>query len=101
MYYMYQTFSFKLAMGNFKFLKALIKYMNRKSYEQAGKNSIKITKEFKEHIITGFQPIKQIPVIGPILGPLLNSISNSSDVSDSKDIPVLTKVIKEQVATNK
>ena len=37
-YCMYQTFSFKLAIGNFKFWKAIVKYVNNKSYQTIEQN---------------------------------------------------------------
>ena len=93
-YCMYQTFSFKLAIGNFKFLKAYSEHIsadicknvikcinikkNNKKIETDNINQIK--NDFSEHIKKGVYPISRLPIIQQIFGLFLTPVNASSNI---------------------
>lgn len=99
-YFLYQSFSFKLSTRNLKFLQATIEYIESSEYKNLERKLGTISANFYSDLKKGFLPIYEIPFIGQILRLILTltgfsgSSSNSSNLTDT--VSSLTKIIEEE-----
>ena len=96
-YFVYQSFNFKLSTRNLKFLQASIEYMQGIEYNKVKKKYNNISDDLYYHLEKGFLPIYEIPLVGQILRILFKLIGFSNNSSNIRNtIPSLTKIIEEE-----